>query len=125
MHPNTTPAKLLAYSAAGTNTIVEVSDNPTTLTNISVEQFGGSGGWLQIYNNGTKDATAGSPDLAYGVGAGTFTAGTPATRDLIFPGGLGLNKGASYLWAAGATGTVAHGVNARVTIIGNSLSSTL
>ena len=122
MFPNTTPAGKFTYSAAGTNTIVQVTDEPTVIFNISIEQFGGSAGYLQLYNNGTNAVTAGNaPTLAYAVAAGTFTAGTPATRDLIFPGGLGFNQGLSYLWTAGPTGTVAHGVNASVIIIRNNL----
>lgn len=122
MHPNSTPANKFTYSTVGSNTKVQISDNPTVVYNISIEHNGGSAGFLQVYNNGTEAVTAGnSPTLVYAVGAGTFTAGTPAARDLTFPGGLGFNQGLSYLWAAGPTGTVAHGVNASVIFITNNL----
>lgn len=122
MHPNTTPAGKFTYSAVGSNTKVEVSNEPTVIFNISIEQNGGSAGFLQLYNNGTGDITAGvAPTLVYAVGAGTFTAGTPAYRDISYPGGLGFNQGLSYLWAAGPTGTVSHGVNAALTIVRNNL----
>ena len=40
-----------------------------------------------------------------------------ALRDVEFgPVGVGFNGGLSYLWAAGATGTAAHGVNASIVL---------
>lgn len=102
------------YSIAGTNTLTEVTKDPTTLYGISVAQFGGSMGYLQVYNNGTQQAGAGTPDFIIPLSTGTFT-GTPSSRDINYsPHGRQMNGGLSYLWAAGATGTVAHGVNAMV-----------
>ena len=122
MHPNTTPAGQFTYSTVGSNTAVQVTDNPTTVFNISIEQNGGSAGFLQLYNNGTFDISAGvAPTLVYAVSSGTSGGGTPAIRDIVYPGGLGFNKGFSYLWAAGPTGTVAHGVNASIIIARNNL----
>ena len=108
-----------SYSIAGTNTLTDVTAKPTALLHISVAQNGGSAGFLQIYNNGSANAAAGAgtPDFAIAVPSGTQGAGTPATRDINYgPFGRELTKGLSYLWAAGPTGTVAHGVNATVDI---------
>lgn len=109
-----------SYDASGTNTISQVTPDPTTLYHISVTNNGGSLGYLQIYNNGTQQAGAGTPDFAIPVHSGTAGAGTPsfkADRDVVYgPYGRRMDGGLSYLWAAGATGTVAHGVNAIVDI---------
>lgn len=108
------------YSRVGSNTLVQVSGTPTTLYHISVSHQGGSIGFLQIYNNGSASATAGSPDFVIAVDSGTTIASNPsfqAARDIVYgPAGRGLSNGLSYLWAAGGTGTVAHGVNAIVDI---------
>ena len=103
------------YSAAGTNTLTQVDAGPSVLFHLSVAQTGGSAGFLQFYNNGSADAGAGTPDFAVALASGTSGAGTPSTRDIVFgQHGRAMNGGVSYLWAAGATGTVAHGVNATV-----------
>lgn len=105
------------YSIAGSNTLTNVSKDPTAIYQISVYQNGGSAGFLQVYNNGTIDATAGSPDFAVPVSAGTFGAGTPSSNTITYgPYGRRLSGGLSYLWAAGPTGTVAHGVNCTIDI---------
>lgn len=105
------------YNAAGTNTLTQVTKNPTNIFHISVAQNGGSAGFLQIYNNASADAGAGTPDFVIPLNSGTSGAGTPATRDIYYqPYGRELSGGLSYLWAAGPTGTVAHGVNATVDI---------
>ena len=108
------------YNAAGSNTLVQVTANPTTLYHVSVSHLGGSVGYLQIYNNGTQDVGAGTPSFTIQVQAGTATAGTPsfeATRDIVYGAyGRDMNGGLSYLWAAGPTGTVAHGVNSIIDI---------
>lgn len=107
----------LYYDTAGTNTLKQVTSNPTKLFHISISQNGGSAGFLQVYNNGTADAVAGTPDFTIALGSGTSGAGTPAFRDINYGEyGRQLNGGLSYLWAAGATGTVAHGVNVTVDI---------
>ena len=109
-----------SYSASGSNTLTQVSADPTTLYHVSISHQGGSVGYLQIYNNGSADAGAGTPTFTVAVQAGTGAAGTPdfeATRDVMYgPSGRIMSAGLSYLWAAGATGTVAHGVNAIVDI---------
>ena len=106
-----------SYNGAGSNTPVQVTANPTVLYQVSVSQTGGSAGFLQLYNNGTFDVGAGTPDFVIPLNSGTSGAGTPAFRDVVFgPYGRQMSAGLSYLWAAGATGTVAHGVNAVVDI---------
>lgn len=106
-----------SYSAAGTNTLTQVTANPTTLYHISIAQNGGSAGFLQVYNNGSAAASAGTPDFVIPLNSGTSGAGTPATRDVVYSQyGRQMDGGLSYLWAAGQTGTVAHGVNAVVDI---------
>ena len=106
---------VLSYSAAGTNTLTQVTANPTTLYYVSVSQTGGSAGFLQVYNNGSADAGVGTPDFVIPLNSGTSGAATPSFRDVQFgPYGRQLEGGLSYMWAAGATGTVAHGVNATV-----------
>lgn len=106
-----------SYSIAGTNTLTQVTADPTVLYQVSVSQFGGSMGYLQIYNNGTFDAGAGTPTFSIPLNSGTSGAGTPAFRDVVFgPYGRQMSAGLSYLWAAGPTGTVAHGVNALVDV---------
>ena len=108
------------YTAAGSNTLLQLTPDPTTLYHVSVSHQGGSVGYLQIYNNGTSDAGAGTPTFTVAVQAGTGAAGTPdfeATRDITYgPYGRVMDAGLSVLFAAGATGTVAHGVNAIVDI---------
>ena len=104
-----------SYSINGTNTLTQVVPYPTILYQLSVAQFGGSMGYLQLYNNGTQEAGAGTPDFTVPLNSGTSGAGTPATRDVTFgPYGRRMNGGLSYLWAAGPTGTVAHGVNCTI-----------
>ena len=109
-----------SYSVAGTNTLTQVDAGPVTLHHISVSHQGGSVGYLQVYNNASADAGAGTPDFTIAVNSGTAAAGTPtlmAYRDIKYGAyGRQLDGGLSYLWAAGATGTVAHGVNAVVDI---------
>lgn len=109
-----------SYSAVGSNTLIQVTADPTTLYQVSVSHNGGSVGYLQVYNNGSADAGAGTPDFTVAIHAGTAAAGTPsfeATRDIVYgPSGRVMSAGLSYLFAAGATGTVAHGVNAIVDI---------
>lgn len=107
----------LSYSVAGTNTLTQVTPDPTTLYQVSVSQTGGSVGFLQVYNNGSAAAGAGTPDFVIPLNTGTSGAGTPSFRDVQFgPYGRQMSGGLSYLWAAGATGTVVHGVNATVDI---------
>ena len=119
--PDYFPGASFTYSAAGSNTLVQVTPDPATLYQISLSQFGGSMGYLQIYNNGTGDAGAGTPDFVIplgGTAGGAGGAGTPTVRDVNFgPVGLRMSGGISYLWAAGATGTVAHGVNAILNVV--------
>ena len=106
-----------SYSIAGTNTLTEVTANPTVLYQVSVSQFGGSMGYLQIYNNGTFDAGAGTPTFTIPLNSGTSGAGTPSFRDVVFgPYGRQMSGGLSYLWSAGPTGTVVHGVNVLVDV---------
>lgn len=106
-----------SYSIAGTNTLIQVSAKPSILYHVSVSHNGGSAGFLQLYNNGSATASAGTPDFVIPVSSGTSGAGTPAARDILYgPSGRELTAGLSYLWAAGPTGTVAHGVNAIVDI---------
>ena len=106
-----------SYSIAGTNTLTQVTADPTVLYQVGVSQFGGSMGYLQIYNNGTFDSGAGTPAFTIPLNSGTSGGGTPSFRDVIFgPSGRQMSAGLSYLWAAGGTGTVAHGVNAIVDI---------
>ena len=101
-----------SYNSAGSNVPVQVTKDPTTLYHVSMAQSGGSMGYLQIYNNGTQDIGVGTPDFVIPLNSGTSGAGTPALRDVTFgPYGRRMDGGLSYLWAAGATGTVAHGVN--------------
>ena len=110
-----------SYSNAGTNTLTQVETSPAVLYSVHVSHQGGSVGFLQIYNNGTADAGAGTPDVVFAINSGTAAAGTPsmmAYRDVdLGAAGMGFNGGLSYLWAAGATGTTAHGVNANLTIV--------
>lgn len=110
-----------SYSNAGTNTLTQVVDGPCVFYHVSVSHQGGSVGFLQLYNNGTADAGAGTPDMVFAVNSGTAGAGTPTLmthRDIdLGPFGAAFNGGLSYLWAAGATGTTAHGVNANVTLV--------
>lgn len=107
------------YTRAGSNTLVQVTGTPTILYHVSVSHQGGSVGFLQLYNSGTAAAGAGTPDFVIAVDSGTTIAANPsfqAARDVVFgPAGRSL-QGLSYLWAAGGTGTVAHGVNAVVDI---------
>ena len=109
-----------SYSVTGTNTITQVIAGPAVLYHISASHIGGSVGYLQIYNNGTQHSTAGEPTFAVAIYSGTAAAGTPsfeATRDIVYgPYGRKMSGGISYLWAAGATGTAAHGVNVTVDI---------
>ena len=106
-----------SYNAAGSNTLTQVTANPTTLYHISVYQNGGSAGFLQVYNNSSASADAGTPTFVIPVNSGTSGAGTPAERQVPYgPYGRQMDGGLSYLWAAGPTGTVAHGVNATVDI---------
>ena len=101
-----------SYNAAGSNTPVQVADHPTVLYQVSVAQFGGSMGYLQVYNNGSQAIDVGTPNFTIPLNSGTSGAGTPSFRDVVFgPAGRQMSGGLSYLWAAGATGTVAHGVN--------------
>ena len=104
-----------SYNVAGTNTPTQVIAGPAVLYQVSVSQNGGSAGFLQLYNNGTQDYGAGTPDFVIPLSSGTSGAGTPSSRDVVFgPHGRVMSGGITYLWAAGATGTVAHGVNATV-----------
>jgi hypothetical protein len=109
-----------SYSTVGTNTLTQVSAvGAVKLLDIHVSHVGGSVGYLQFYNGGSANGSAGTPTFAVAVFSGTAGAGTPsfnASRDLAYPQGRQFNTGLSYLWAAGPTGTVAHGVNAIVDI---------
>ena len=109
-----------SYNNAGSNTLIQVTASPAVLYHLSIYNPGGSVGYLQIYNNGTADASAGTPDLTFPVNSGTAAAGTPSMmshRDIDFPTtGIALSGGISYLWAAGGTGTAAHGANVAVVI---------
>lgn len=110
------------YTNAGTNTLTQVTANPTDIYQLSVSQTGGSVGYLQVYNNGSADAGAGTPNFVIPVYSGTAASGTPPnsiapSRDVNYgAAGRRMDGGLSFLWAAGATGTVAHGVNAIVDI---------
>ena len=109
-----------SYSAAGTNTLTQVDAGPVTLFSVHVSHQGGSVGFFHIYNNGSADAGAGTPDMVFAVNSGTAGAGTPTLmthRDIVFgPYGAQLDGGLSYLWTTAVTGTAAHGVNALVDI---------
>lgn len=121
MGPNDFTGASFSYSNAGTNTLTQVSASRVVLYHISVSHQGGSVGFIQLYNNASADAGAGTPDMVFAVNSGTAGAGTPTLmthRDIDFGAtGVAFNGGLSYLWAAGATGTVAHGVNANLTLI--------
>ena len=108
------------YNAAGSNTLVQVSTDPLAIYSISVSNTGGSVGYLQVWNAGTAALTAGTlMDFIVPVFSGTAGAGTPsynASRDVFYPFGRQAKAGLSYMWAAGTTGTVAHGVNAIIDI---------
>lgn len=111
------------YNGAGSNTPVQVTDAPTAVYQISVGQNGGSAGFLQVYNNGTYNVQGaggtviGTPDFVVPVASGTSGAGTPAVQTISYaPYGRVLDGGLSFIWSAGATGTVAHGVNAIINI---------
>lgn len=115
--PDILEAGTYSYNAAGSNTAVQVTDSPTVLYSVHLAQTGGSMGYLQVYNNGTKNIGAGTPEFTIPLSSGTSGAGTPAIRDVVFsPSGRKMDSGLSYLWAAGPTGTVAHGVNVLVDI---------
>ena len=109
-----------SYSAAGTNTLIQVDAGPCVLYHISVTNNSGSVGYLQLYNNGSADAGAGTPDFTIAVHSGTAAAGTPsfaAYREVSYgAAGRAMNGGISYLWATGATGTAAQPVNSVVDI---------
>ena len=109
-----------SYSAGGSNTLTQVTADPAVLYHVSVTNNSGSIGYLQVYNNGTFAASAGTPDFAIAVHSGTAGAGTPsflAIREVDYgPFGREMAGGVSYLWATGATGTVAQPVNAVVDI---------
>jgi len=110
------------YNASGSNTLTQVESVPVTVYSISVSNVGGSVGYLQVYNNGTAAVTAGTLHaMTVPVYSGTAASGTPSNsifpaRDIVYPVGKQFSNGLSYLWAAGTTGTVAHGVNAIVDI---------
>lgn len=110
-----------SYNTVGSNTIVQVVAEPAVLYHVSISHQGGSVGYLQLYNNGTQDTATGTPDITFAVNAGTAAAGTPTLmvlRDVDFgPVGIAFNGGLSYLWAAGVTGTAAHGANANITLV--------
>ena len=114
------PGAQFHYNAVGSNVPTQVTSTPARLYSIHVSQFGGSMGYLQMYNAGTGDVTGGTitpgtnVDWTVTVPSGTSGAGTPAFRDIFYPKGIEMSSGISYLWAAGSTGTVAHGVNAVV-----------
>ena len=106
------------YSAAGTNTPTQVANSPVTLFRVNVANLGGSTGFLQIYNNGSADLGAGTPDLTIPVPPNvSTTSGTVQTKDRDYGSyGLKLSGGLSYLWANAATGTVVMATNAVVDI---------
>lgn len=115
--PDILEAGTYSYNAAGSNTLIQVTNYPTVLYSVHLANNGGSMGYLQVYNNGTSDAGAGTPTFTIPLNSGTSGAGTPALRDVVFgPSGRKMDAGLSYLWAAGPTGTVAHGVNCLVDI---------
>lgn len=109
-----------SYSNAGTNTLIQVeAKGAVKLLDIHVTNPGGSIGYLQIYNGGSANGSAGTPTYTIPVNSGTAATGTPSFasfRDIVYPQGRQFNNGLSYLWAAGGTGTVAHGVNAVIDI---------
>ena len=112
-----------SYNAVGSNTLVQVTASPTVLYDLHIHQNGGSMGYLQIYNGGTGDPSGGTitagtlMDWVVAVPSGTSGAGTPTVRDIVYgPFGRAMNGGLSYMWAAGSTGTVAHGVNCVIDI---------
>ena len=104
------------YSLAGTNTPTQVQPSPVTLYQLNVTNIGAVTGYLQVYNNGSADLGAGTPDFVIPVPPNVATSsGTVGYRPLDFgSNGLKLSGGLSYLWAAGATGTVAIATNASV-----------
>ena len=123
MDPKENKGGTYSYSIAGTNTPTQVTANPTTLYHIVVSHNGGSAGFLQIYNNGTNQVQGpggteiGTPAFAIPVNSGTSGAGTPGLREITYgPFGRQMDAGLSYLWSAGPTGTVVHGVNCTVDI---------
>ena len=109
-----------SYSIAGTNTLTQVQPaGALKLLDIHVTNIGGSTGYLQLYNGGSANGSAGTPTFTIPVFSGTAGAGTPtfpAFRDIFYPQGRQFSTGLSYLWSAGGTGTVAHGANAIVDI---------
>lgn len=104
------------YSASGTNTPTQVNKSPVTLYSLNVTNIGAVTGYLQVYNNGSADLGAGTPDFVFPVPPNVATSsGTVSSRPVdMGPYGLKLSGGLSYLWAAGATGTVAIATNASV-----------
>ena len=111
------PGAQFHYNAVGSNTLVQVTASPARLYSVHVSQNGGSMGYLQMYNAGTGDPVGGTitagtlMDWVVTLPSGTSGAGTPAFRDIAYPKGVEMSGGISYMWAAGSTGTVAHGVN--------------
>lgn len=116
------PQASFHYNASGSNTLIQIEAIPVTIYSVSVSQNGGSVGYLQLYNNGTAPLTAGTlMNTTIPVYSGTAASGTPPNsivpvRDIFYPQGKHFEKGFSYLWAAGTTGTVSHGVNAIIDI---------
>lgn len=98
------------YSGAGTNTLANVSSYEAQLYNIEVTALG-SPGYLQVYNNSSTEAGAGTPDMV-------FYVGELATRSIPFgPVGTRLKGGLSYLWGTAASGTAVNAGNIAVNII--------
>lgn len=111
MNPNIRGASF-SYSNAGTNTLTQVDAASVNIFFVNAYNTGGSVGYLQLYNNGSADAGAGTPDVTFPV-----RGGTEGERIYLGPYGMQFDGGLSYLWAVGATGTAAHGVNLNVTIV--------
>lgn len=106
------------YSAAGTNTVTQVSASPVTLYNIDVTNIGAVTGYLQVYDNASADIGAGTPDFVIPVPPNvSTTSGTVSYRQRDYGrNGIKLSGGLSYLWANAATGTTAIATNAIVNI---------
>lgn len=104
------PGAQYHYNGAGTNTLTNVSAQEVNLYAIDVQALG-SPGYLQVYDNGSTEAGAGTPDLV-------FRVGELGSRNIQFgPAGARLKGGLSYHWGTAATGTAAVAGNAIVNIV--------
>jgi len=109
MNPNDWQGASYYYSAAGTNTVTQVSAGPVTLYSIDVTATGAAG-YLQLYDSASADAGAGTPDVVIPC------LGTSVRHVDFGPHGAEFKGGLSHLWGTAATGTAVHGVNASITI---------